>query len=113
MIILKGCVSCDIDTNETFSNGPPGIKGTTVQSAIEKAKKLGRLPDGLSLNVARYRSGGREVIEAINNRTLYVSREANLPNVNPSNNIDSSKAYNQALEQKAFAAKSGSSVCPR
>jgi len=62
----------------TFSDGP--WAGRTVQEAIEEARTLGRLPDGLKLNAVRMGDG---TWATLNNRTLAVARGANLPNVDP------------------------------
>ena len=105
-----------VDADESFTNKdfiPENIRGRTLKSVSEEAKLLGKLPDGLTLNAARYREGGQEVIEAINNRTLYVARTAGLENVTPGNDIDSVNAYVQAQRQKQLAIKSGKNICPR
>ncbi len=100
-----------VDLSESFQRGP--LKGRTLASVIAETKRLGRLPAGLNLNAARsFTAQGGQVIEAINNRTLFVAQQAGLSNVNPANDIDSAKAYNQVQKQKKFALKSGKNICP-
>ncbi len=65
--------------SNTFSDGP--WAGRTLEDAIEETRKLGKLPPGLELDVMEI-NGGRDVV-TLNNRTLYVAQQANLPNVNP------------------------------
>jgi hypothetical protein len=65
---------------ETFAHGP--WAGQTVEAAIAEAMKLGRLPDGLTLEAQMV---GNDMVAA-NNRTLYVARQANLANVSPVDN---------------------------
>ncbi len=89
------------------------FKGRTLESVIAETRSLGRLPNGLSLNAARsFTPQGGQVIEAINNRTLFIAQQAGLSNVNPANDIDSAKAFKQAQDQKKFALKSGKNICP-
>lgn len=59
----------------TFAEGP--WAGRTLHDAAAAARALGRLPDGLTLNVMEVNN--RWV--ALNNRTLAVARLANLPEV--------------------------------
>jgi len=96
-----------VSAGETFQHGP--WAGRTVQSAIDAARSLGRLPDGLSLTGARFFSGGQEVIASINNRTLFVAQEAGLTNVSFANDIDSVKAMGGLEKQLRLAAKKGGS----
>jgi RHS repeat-associated protein len=60
-----------------FANGP--WAGRTLAEAIAEARSLGRLPEGLELNAMLL----NDQWVALNNRTLYVAQQANLPNVNP------------------------------
>jgi len=71
------------------------------------------MPAGLDFNAARYMTpDGDAVIAAINNRTLYVAREAGLPHINPVNDIDSPKAYGALQKQLSFAAQKGGTGTP-
>ena len=51
--------------------------GRTLEEAIAETRRLGSLPEGLELNVMRL----NDEWVALNNRTLFVAQEANLPNV--------------------------------
>ena len=98
--------SRQVGPNEVFQNGP--WKDLRVSDAVEEAMTLGKLPPGLSFNAARYITpAGEEVIGAINNRTLYVAQEAGLDHINPTNDIDSAKAYADFEKQLAFASDKG------
>jgi hypothetical protein len=59
---------------------PEQWRGRPVSEAISEARRLGRLPDGLTLNAIRA-GDGRWV--TLNNRTLYVARQAGLLHVHP------------------------------
>lgn len=63
----------------TFADGD--WAGRSLEEAIEEAKDLGKLPPGLELNVMEL-NGGANVV-TLNNRTLYVAQQANLPHVTP------------------------------
>ena len=60
-----------------FSDGP--WKGRCITEAIEEAKALGHLPEGLELNVMRL----NDEFVTLNNRTLLVAQEAGLLQVHP------------------------------
>lgn len=60
---------------DTFLNGP--WAGRTLEEAVAETRRLGALPEGLELNVMRL----NDEWVTLNNRTLYVAQEANLPNV--------------------------------
>lgn len=62
---------------DTFLNGP--WAGRTLEEAIEETRLLGRLPDGLELNVMML----NDQWVTLNNRTLFVAQEAGLPHVHP------------------------------
>ncbi|WP_437874716.1 Hint domain-containing protein [Sorangium sp. So ce513] len=62
----------------TFADGP--WAGRTIMEAIAEARRLDRVPDGLTLNAMRMGDG---TWVALNSRTLAVARGANLSNVNP------------------------------
>ncbi|MCG8420787.1 MAG: hypothetical protein MJE77_22935, partial [Proteobacteria bacterium] len=59
------------------SDVPERWRGRPVSEAIEEARRLGRLPDGLRLDVMDVNN--RRV--ALNSRTLYVAQQANLVDV--------------------------------
>ncbi len=63
--------------DEVFRDGK--WKDKTIWDAIEETKKLGHLPDGLTLNVLELNDG--EIWATLNNRTLYVAQEAGLTEV--------------------------------
>jgi len=56
----------------------PGVRAC-LQEAVEAARALNRLPPGLELKVIKV---GDDVF-ALNNRTLLVAQQANLPHVSP------------------------------
>lgn len=60
-----------------FTDPDSPWNGRKVSDAIEEARRLGRLPDGLRIEAAEV--NGKLV--AVNNRTLYVARMANLRDV--------------------------------
>jgi hypothetical protein len=87
------------DYGATFTEGP--WAGKTVEEAIIAARKLGRLPDGLTLN-AMLMGDGRWA--ALNNRTLAVARGANLPFVEPVDAGDSGmNQFNRQLRESGLS----------
>jgi hypothetical protein len=57
--------------------------GRPLSEAIDEARLLGRLPDGLELHAMKIGIGGDERWVTLNNRTLAVARQANLRHVHP------------------------------
>ncbi len=95
-----------VGPDELFQHGV--WKNRKISDAISEARKLGRLPEGLELRVARYYSvTGEEVMAASSNRTLYVAQEAGLTHVHAVNDIDSPKAYGEVQRQLRFSADKG------
>lgn len=75
-----------------------------MEVAAGEAARLGRLPEGLELNAARF--GNHWIAE--NNRTLKAAQLANLPNVNP---IDKgNETYNEI--QKRLNRNPGTPCAP-
>jgi RHS repeat-associated protein len=70
-----------------FREGP--WAGRTLDEAISAARRLGKLPEGLELNIIKI---GDDYF-TLNNRTLYVAQKANLPQVHP--NIIGEKGLNK------------------
>jgi RHS repeat-associated protein len=67
------------DSFQNTKDVPERWRGRPVSEAIGEARRTGRLPEGLRLEAMRV--NGNWV--TLNNRTLYVAREANRLNVNP------------------------------
>jgi RHS repeat-associated protein len=65
--------------SDALREGPRA--GETLESLIEEARSLGRLPDGLTLNVMEL-NGGRDIV-TLNNRTLFIAQQAGLDNIHP------------------------------
>ncbi|WP_437996645.1 RHS repeat-associated core domain-containing protein [Sorangium sp. So ce185] len=63
--------------SSTFRDGPWAER--TLEEAIDEARRLGRLPEGLELNVIKI----NDDFFTLNNRTLYVAQQANLLQVHP------------------------------
>jgi hypothetical protein len=100
-----------VDATEEFQRG--SWKGRKVAEAVAEARALGRLPDGLELNAAKFFTpAGEEVIIAINNRTLFVAQEAGLTQVHPANDMSSARAEAALAKQLKFAQKKGGSGNP-
>jgi hypothetical protein len=92
--------------DELFDRGP--WAGRSVGEAIDEARALGALPEGLSWNAARYISpAGEEIIATANNRTLFVAQEAGLQHIHPANDIDSGKAWKKVEAQLNMAGWKG------
>jgi hypothetical protein len=68
------------DRLEQLTHGP--WAGHTLDEAIAEARRLGRLPEGLAIEAQEVvlANGDRKLV-AVNNRTLYIAREANLHDV--------------------------------
>ena len=79
--------------SNVIADGPRA--GELVEDLIEEAADLGRLPDGLTLNVMEL-NGGRDIV-ALNNRTLYIAQEAGLTNIHP-NFQDNINKLNKLLD---------------
>jgi hypothetical protein len=71
------------DTIDAFFQDSPDTparwRGRPIREALEDARRLGVLPEGLRIEAMRVNS----VWVTLNNRTLYVARAANLRNVHP------------------------------
>lgn len=55
-------------------------RGRPISEAVEEAKILGKLPQGLQIRAVRLGDGSWVTL---NNRTLYVAQQAELANVHP------------------------------
>jgi RHS repeat-associated protein len=71
---LQGERNLTFGTEETSN---PIWRGRTLQEAADQARALGRLPDGLRIEAQEV--NGQLV--SVNNRTLWVAQQANLPDV--------------------------------
>jgi RHS repeat-associated protein len=65
-------------------------KGRSLDEAVAAARQLGRLPEGLSIEVTEVNMD----LVTLNNRTLYVAQQANLPGI-PVTNVGP-RGWNQA-----------------
>jgi hypothetical protein len=66
-----------VSPDEVFREGP--WQGRAISEAIEEAKRLGHLPEGLTLHADLI----NDVWVAANNRTLFVAQQAGLKQVHP------------------------------
>jgi hypothetical protein len=100
----------DMDNpEEVFQHGP--WEKRKVKEAIEEARRLGRLPEGLEIWGDWEHIGGDRIVVAANNRTLYVAQEANLHNITVLG-LDTNEGYAKVQHQYKLAKKKGGSGFP-
>lgn len=79
--------------SDVLTEGPRA--GESIFDLIQEAKELGRLPDGLRLEVMEL-NGGRDIV-TMNNRTLYIAQQAGLEQVHPKF-VDNINKLNKLLD---------------
>ena len=96
----------DINASQVFTDPNSAWKGRTLGDAVAEARRLGRLPDGLTLNATRW--GAEETLVAANNRTLWIAQQARLRNVSVAG-LESGSVAKTVTEH---IARNGGPFCP-